>query len=49
MTEFLTFTVVELATGAIYSIALLTVFIYTTSGIFNFAHGAIGMFSAFLY
>ena len=50
MTEFITFTVVGLATGAIYSIASAGLVVtYTTSGIFNFAHGAIGMFSAFLY
>ncbi len=50
MAEFLTFTVVGLATGAIYSIASAGLVVtYTTSGIFNFAHGAIGMFSAFLY
>ena len=50
MTEFITFTVIGLATGAIYSIASAGLVVtYTTSGIFNFAHGAIGMFSAFVY
>jgi len=50
MTEFITFTVVGLATGAIYSIASAGLVVtYTTSGIFNFAHGAIGMFAAFMY
>ena len=50
MTELITFTVVGLAIGAIYAIASAGLVVtYTTSGIFNFAHGAIGMFSAFLY
>ncbi|MBG01219.1 MAG: ABC transporter permease [Acidimicrobiaceae bacterium] len=50
MAEFITFTVIGLATGAIYSIASAGLVVtYTTSGIFNFAHGAIGMFSAFIY
>ena len=50
MTELVTFTVVGLAIGAIYSIASAGLVVtYTTSGIFNFAHGAIGMFTAFIY
>lgn len=50
MTELITFTVVGLAIGSIYSIASAGLVVtYTTSGIFNFAHGAIGMFTAFIY
>ena len=50
MTLFLTFTVIGLVTGAIYAIAATGLVVtYTTSGIFNFAHGAIGMFMAFTF
>lgn len=50
MDKFLSFTVVGLVTGSIYAvIASGLVVTYTTSGIFNFAHGAIGMFAAFVY
>lgn len=50
MNEFLTFTISGLATGGIYAITAggLTL-TYTTTGIFNFAHGATGMFAAFTY
>ncbi|MFM7057345.1 MAG: hypothetical protein ACKO2P_10530, partial [Planctomycetota bacterium] len=42
--KFLTFTIVGLSTGAIYAIiASGLVLTYTTTGIFNFAQGAIGM------
>ncbi|MFI6517642.1 ABC transporter permease [Spirillospora sp. NPDC050679] len=50
MTAFLTYTVLGLVLGAVYSIAASgLVLTYTTSGIFNFAHGAQAMFGAFLY
>src|SRR5204862_4170779 len=50
MTLFLTFTVIGLVTGAVYAIAATGLVVtYTTSGIFNFAHGAIGMFMAFVF
>lgn len=50
MSKFLDFTVVGIATAAVYAIAASGLVVtYTTSGIFNFAHGAIGMVSAFLY
>jgi branched-subunit amino acid ABC-type transport system permease component len=50
MTDFITFTIVGLALGSIYAIAASGLVVtYATSGIFNFAHGALGMFSAFLY
>jgi len=47
---FLQFTIVGLATGCIYALTAtgLTV-TYITSGIFNFAHGAVGMIAAFTY
>src|SRR2546426_2308717 len=39
-----------LATGCIYALAASGLVVtYTTSGIFNFAHGAIGMVMAFAY
>jgi branched-chain amino acid transport system permease protein len=47
---FLSFTVVGLVYGCLYSLtATGLVVTYRTSGIFNFAHGAIGMFMAFTY
>lgn len=50
MDKFLTFTVVGLSTSAIYAvIASGLVLTYTTTGVFNFAHGAIGMLAAFTY
>ncbi len=48
--KFLTFTIVGLTTAAIYAvISSGLVLTYTTTGIFNFAHGAIGMLAAFAY
>ena len=50
MAEFLAFTVLGIVTGSIYAIAASGLVVtYTASGIFNFAHGAIGMFMAFTY
>jgi len=50
MTELLSFTVVGLVTGCVYAlIATGLVVTYTTTGIFNFAHGAIGMIAAFTF
>jgi branched-chain amino acid transport system permease protein len=46
----LALTVAGLVTGCIYALtASGLVLTYTTSGIFNFAHGAIGMIAAFFY
>ena len=43
MSEFLGFTVIGVAVGAAYAIlATGLVVTYTTSGVFNFAHGAVG-------
>ena len=50
MDKFLTFGVTGLALSAIYAvIASGLVLTYTTTGIFNFAHGASGMLAAFTY
>ena len=50
MDKFLTFGVTGLALAAIYAvIASGLVLTYTTTGIFNFAHGATGMLAAFCY
>ncbi len=50
MQNFLANTVLGLATAAIFALAASgLVLTYTTTGIFNFAHGAIGMLGAFTY
>lgn len=50
MEQLLAFTVVGLVTGAIYAVAASgLVLTYTTSGVFNIAHGAVGMLMAFVY
>jgi branched-chain amino acid transport system permease protein len=50
VTNFLNFTIIGIITGAIYAVAASGLVVtYTTSGIFNFAHGAIGMVMAFIY
>jgi len=50
MDQFLTFGIVGLSTAAIYAvIGSGLVLTYTTTGVFNFAHGAAGMLSAFMY
>lgn len=50
MEEFLTLTLSGLATAAIFAVAASgLVLTYATTGIFNFAHGAIGMVGAFAY
>src|SRR5581483_9070839 len=51
MSQFLSLTVSGIATyGCVYALtAMGLVVTYTTSGIFNFAQGAIGMIGAFLY
>jgi branched-chain amino acid transport system permease protein len=46
----LSYAVVGIVTGCLYALtASGLVVTYTTSGVFNFAHGAIGMFMAFTY
>ena len=50
MDELVITTVIGLSLGSIYAIASTGLVVtYATSGIFNFAHGAVGMFAAFLY
>jgi branched-subunit amino acid ABC-type transport system permease component len=50
MTDLFPFIAVGVATGAIYGIAGLGVVLtYKTSGVFNFAHGAIAMAGAYCY
>jgi branched-chain amino acid transport system permease protein len=50
MSEFLALTVVGIVAGCIYALtATGLVVTYTTSGIFNFAHGAMGMVATFTY
>jgi branched-chain amino acid transport system permease protein len=50
MSLFVGLTIAGLATGAIYAIAASGLVVtYTTSGVFNFAHGSLGMLMAFLY
>jgi branched-chain amino acid transport system permease protein len=47
---FLTFTIAGLSTAAIYAVAASGLVVtYTTSGIFNFAHGAFSMMAAFTF
>ena len=48
--DFLTFTIVGLSTASILAVAASGLVVtYQTSGIFNFAHGAVGMLAAFAY
>src|SRR5690349_7145407 len=50
MQTFFTFAVLGTVIGCIYGLtASGLVVTYTTSGVFNFAHGAIGMFGAYSY
>src|SRR3954465_123001 len=50
METFLAFVITALSTAAIYGVgASGLVLTYTTTGVFNFAHGAIGMLGAFTY
>ena len=48
MTELLQFTLFGLMLGCVYAIAAMgLVLTYTVTGVFNFAHGAVGMLAAF--
>ncbi|WP_334142571.1 branched-chain amino acid ABC transporter permease [Rhabdothermincola sp.] len=50
MSDFVSFTILGLVTASVYAVAASGLVVtYTTSGIFNFAHGAIGMMGAFMY
>ncbi|MEX2293873.1 MAG: ABC transporter permease [Acidimicrobiales bacterium] len=50
MTELLQFTLFGLMLGSVYAIAAMgLVLTYNVTGVFNFAHGAVGMLAAFFY
>lgn len=50
MNDFILFTIFGLVLAAIYAVAASGLVVtYTTTGIFNFAHGAIGMIGAYAY
>ncbi|MSO59798.1 MAG: ABC transporter permease [Ilumatobacteraceae bacterium] len=50
MQQLVAYTVIGLTTGAIYALASSGLVVtYVTSGVFNIAHGAIGMIAAFCY
>jgi branched-chain amino acid transport system permease protein len=50
VTELLQFTIFGLVLGCVYAIAAMgLVLTYTVTGVFNFAHGAVGMLAAFFY
>jgi ABC-type branched-subunit amino acid transport system ATPase component/branched-subunit amino acid ABC-type transport system permease component len=50
MTEILLFAVIGLGTGAIYALSALgIVLVYRSSGVINFAHGAIGMIGVLVF
>jgi branched-chain amino acid transport system permease protein len=47
---FLQFTLIGVSSGCVFAVAASgLVLTYTTTGVFNFAHGAVGMVSAFLF
>ncbi len=49
MTALAAFTIIGLSVGGVYALAALgIVLIYRTTGVLNFAHGAMGMFSTFV-
>jgi branched-chain amino acid transport system permease protein len=50
VTEFVSFVVAGIVTGSVYAVtASGLVVTYNATGVFNFAHGAVGMFLAYLY
>jgi branched-subunit amino acid ABC-type transport system permease component len=50
MSDLLTFAIIGLATGSVYALAGLgLVLTDKTSGIFNFAHGALAAVSAYVF
>ncbi|MBA3653736.1 MAG: ABC transporter permease [Actinobacteria bacterium] len=50
MEQFLGYIVLGIVAGSIYAVAASgLVLTYTTTGVFNFAHGAIGMLAGFIY
>lgn len=50
LTSLLQFTLIGVSAGCVFAIAASgLVLTYTTTGVFNFAHGAVGMIAAFVY
>jgi branched-chain amino acid transport system permease protein len=50
LTTFLALTLLGLVLGCVYALTAIGIVVtYTTSGVFNFAHGATGMLAAFTY
>src|SRR3546814_514270 len=50
LSGFVQFTLIGLSGGCVFAIAASgLVLTYTTTGVFNFAHGAVGMIAAFVY
>jgi branched-chain amino acid transport system permease protein len=50
MSDFLSYTIFGLVLAAIYAVAASGLVVtYTTTGMFNFAHGAVGMISAYMF
>ncbi len=50
MKDYLPFIITGLATGSVYAIAAMGIVVtYTTSGVFNFAHGSVGMVAAYAF
>jgi branched-chain amino acid transport system permease protein len=50
LSSFAQFTVIGISSGCVFAIAASgLVLTYTTTGVFNFAHGAVGMVAAFVY
>src|SRR5581483_5324807 len=50
MKEWMPFVVAGLTTGAVYALAATGLVVtYTTSGVFNFAHGAVGLVAAVVF
>ena len=50
MSDFFSYSVVGIVIGCVYALSAMGLVVtYATSGVFNFAHGAIGMMAAFMY
>ena len=48
--DLLPYLVIGVTTGAVFALASMGLVVtYTTSGVFNFAHGAVGMFATFIF
>ena len=48
--DFFSFTVIGIAEGSVFAVAAMGLVVtYSTTGVFNFAHGAVGMIAAFVY